>query len=109
MELDMLDTPLPPMLTLCTRPGPLLTNAELPELPTIVPELSALHSRVRALSATAFNRVSIKLSTSYWPADSHQLCSRGCVPHCQEVARCIHHLTIQQGLSNLLFSGLEEL
>ena len=37
----MLENPPLPMVVLCARPGPLLTKLELPELPSIVPELTA--------------------------------------------------------------------
>ena len=40
LEEYALEPPLPTLM-LCTRPGPLLTYEELPELPTILPELTA--------------------------------------------------------------------
>ena len=41
MEDEKLEVPPPPTLVPCVRPGPLLTYVELPEVPTINPELSA--------------------------------------------------------------------
>lgn len=42
-EDDMLEKPPLPTVVLCVRPGPLLTKLELPEVPRIVPELTAWH------------------------------------------------------------------
>lgn len=41
MKDEKLEVPPPPTLMPCVRPGPLLTYVELPEVPTMVPELSA--------------------------------------------------------------------
>ena len=49
VEDEKLEVPPLPMLVPCVRPGPLLTYVELPEVPTIVPELSARQTNLVVL------------------------------------------------------------